>query len=325
MVDKEFEKLMVDILGENVFEQFKRENVADHLELQRTFENKKRTLHSSTDAKITFTLPCSLLDTFAEANPGQTVEERVASHTRYANNLTWKSDKLRIKTDIAKDLFTPSVQKVIDHVSDLLQHPEVENIDALILVGGLSECPFLHEDIKHKFPLKRLVIPNQAGLAVLIGAVINGHELEAVTERISRLTYGVGAIGQFSPGSHNPELMFIDESGNTMCRGLFSVHVQAGEAVPVGIAGESHQYVVVSKHQTKLGIPIYKTQDQHPKYIFEDGCEDIGQLVVDMYDTSKGLNRGVDVVFTFGGAEIEVKVSDMHTKKETNGYFNFLE
>ncbi|OWF52450.1 heat shock 70 kDa protein 12A-like [Mizuhopecten yessoensis] len=324
MVDTEFEKLLVNLLGHDVFEKFKRENVSDLLELQRSFETKKRCIHSSSDSKITFTLPCSLLDIFEEINPGKSVEDRVATSKDYANNLTWKSDKLRIKSDIAKTLFEPSVRKIIDHVKELLQKPEVADIDAIILVGGFAECPILHNELSTTFQNKRLVIPNQAGLAVLIGAVINGHELEAVTERISRLTYGVGASVPFVLGLHDPRLMVLGEDGMPLCANAFCTHVRVGNAVPVGLRGESQRYKVVSRDQKTLPVRLFTTKDTNPMYVLEEGVESIGELIVEMPDTTRGLDRGVDVVLTFGGAEIEVAAFDMHTQKETNAYFNFL-
>lgn len=324
MVDVEFENLLTDILGPDVFNKFKREQVSDLLELQRSFETKKRCIHSASDSKITFTLPCSLLDIFEEINQGTSVEEKVANNKVYANNLTWKNDKLRMKSEIAKKLFEPSLRKILDHVTDLLQKPDVADIDAIILVGGFSECPILQSEISKRFANKRLVIPNQAGLAVLTGAVINGHELEAVTERISRLTYGVDAISTFIPGLHDPRLMMIGEDGVVHCRGVFSIHVRAGETVPVGLSCQPQQYVVMEKDQKRLPVRLYTTEDPNPIYVIEEGATSIGELIVDMPDTTKGLNRGVDVVLTFGGAEIEVKALDMHTQKEFNAYFNFL-
>ncbi|XP_033742404.1 heat shock 70 kDa protein 12B-like [Pecten maximus] len=325
MVDTEFENLLANILGQDVFDKFKRQHVSDLLELQRSFETKKRCIHSASDSKITFTLPCSLLDIFEESNKGKSVEDHVAHDKDYANNLTWKNDKLRMKSEIARKLFEPSVRKIIDHVTDLLKKSEVEDIDAIILVGGFSECPILHDEISRRFSNKRLVIPNQAGLAVLIGAVINGHELEAVTERISRFTYGVGANVAFILGLHDPLLMFLDhDDGLPRCSNGFSVHVRAGETVPVGLSCEPRRYVVVAKDQKQLPVQLYTTKDPDPIYVFEEGVTSIGDLIVEMPDTTKGLNRGVDVVFTFGGAEIEVKAIDMHTQKENSAYFNFL-
>lgn len=323
MVDKAFEQLLVDILGDDVFGEFKKKFKADHLELQRNFEAKKRSISSSDQPKIMFTLPISLIETFEEIHPDVRLKDRISSNKKLANNLTWKLDKMRIQSTLAKDLFQKSVQKIIDHVVDLLRNPEVENINAILLVGGYSECPMLQNEIQKRFPQKRLVIPNEAGLAVLKGAVINGHELEAVTERISRLTYGVAANLPFVPGKHDEARKFSDD-GRYLCTGGFSTHVKIGESVPVGLTGHSERYWVMAANQTEMPIALYTTTNPDPLYIDEDGCLSIGDVIINTPDTKKGMQRGVDVEFTFGGAEIEVKAYDINTREEQDAYFNFL-
>ncbi|XP_069129609.1 heat shock 70 kDa protein 12A-like [Argopecten irradians] len=324
MVDKEFFNLLSEILGENVIQKFREYNQADTLELHRAFETKKRSISSTTDPKITFTLPVSLLDTFEQINPGQDVSAKIKSNSKFDKNLTWKMDRMRLSSNIAKDLFSKSVKKIVDHVIDLLHQPQVEQIQAILLVGGYSECPLLQEEIKKEFPSKRLIIPNEAGLAVLKGAVINGHELEAVTERISRLTYGVGSNMPFIQGTHDENRKFTDDDGKTLCSGCFSVHVRYGERVPVGLTGHSERYWVMDENQTELPIVFYTTKNPDPLYIDEEGCKMIGEVIVVMENTERGLNRGVDVEFTFGGAEIEVTAYDINTREEQNAYFNFL-
>ncbi|XP_021349317.1 heat shock 70 kDa protein 12A-like [Mizuhopecten yessoensis] len=301
MVDKEFEMLLSEILGADVFNDFKQKHVADYLELQRSFETKKRSISSATDAKITFTLPISLMDTFADIHPNKTVEESISSNKKYSNNLTWKMDRLRVKSELAQTMFRQSVQKIIDHVVELMKHPEVEQAQAILLVGGYSECLLLQTEISAKFPDKRLVIPHEAGLAVLKGAVINGHELDTITERISRFTYGTELIGD-----------------------IFSVHAQKGQSLPVWNSLETKHYYVVHAFQTVMRFNIYISPHPSPKYVTDEGCECIGSLVIEMPDTSKGLNRGADAQFTFGGAEIEVQVKDRDSAEERVAYLNFL-
>ncbi|XP_060065880.1 heat shock 70 kDa protein 12A-like [Ylistrum balloti] len=321
MVDTEFMKLLSEILGDQVVKKFKEENQADYLELQRTFEVKKRSISSTQGSKITFALPISLLDTFEQMNPNVDISQRLKS--KFDKDITWNLDKMRLDKNLAKKLYSKSVKTIIDHISDLLRKPEIEHIKAILLVGGYSECPLLQEEIEKKFPKKRLIIPKEAGLAVLQGAVINGHELDAITERISRLTYGVGTNMPFDSKIHDESRKFTDE-GKTLCNGCFCVHVKQGEQVPVGLIGSTERYWVMEKDQTKLPVLVYTSKNPNPTYIDEDDCENIGEFIVEMTNTDRGLHRGVDVEFTFGGAEIEVTAYDIHSREEHKAYFNFL-
>ncbi|XP_021349340.1 heat shock 70 kDa protein 12A-like isoform X2 [Mizuhopecten yessoensis] len=323
-VDKEFEMLLSEILGVDVFNKFKQKHVADYLELQRSFETKKRSISSSTDAKITFTLPISLMETFDEILPNKTVAEKISSNKKYANNLTWKMDRLRIKSELAQTMFRQSVQRIIDHVVELMKHPEVEQAQAILLVGGYSECPLLQTDISAKFPDKRLIIPHEAGLAVLKGAVINGHELDTITERISRFTYGTKCVTDFIHEIHPMEKRKIQGNGKAYCGDIFSVHATKGEAIAVWESLESIKYNVTSPSQTSTNVEIYISTNSSPEYVTDEGCECIGSLEIEMPDTSKGMDRGIDAQFTFGGAEIEVQVKDRESAEEQIAYLNFL-
>ncbi|XP_060065909.1 heat shock 70 kDa protein 12A-like [Ylistrum balloti] len=326
MVDKEFEAVLAEILHEDVFEAFKQKHEADYLELQRIFESKKRSISSaaSEETKITFTLPVSLLETFHDMNPDMSFEENAMSNKKYANNITWKVDKLRMKHFLAKGMFAGSIQKIKSHLAELQEQQEVSEIKSIILVGGFAECALLQDEISSTFPGKRLIIPHDSGLAVLKGAVINGHELDAITERISRYTYGIDTCYPWDPSKHPFEYMFLSETG-FYCRNVFSIHVKIGERINVGEGCETKSYNVMTADQTKVHFNIYVSLDKTPMYVTDEGCKCVGSLVVQMPDTRKGLNRGVDVELKFGGAEIEVKAWDRDTKEHKYAYFDFLQ
>ncbi|XP_060065878.1 heat shock 70 kDa protein 12A-like [Ylistrum balloti] len=324
MVDNDFETLLSEILGADVFEKFKQKHVGDYLELQRSFETKKRSISSTTDEKITFTLPITLIETFAEMHPNKTIEKSISSSKKYANNLTWKMDRLRIKSDLAQTIFKKSVEKIKNHVEKLLEHPEVAKAQAILLVGGYSECPLLQTGISTKFPNKRLVIPHEAGLAVLKGAVINGHELNTVTERISRYTYGTDTMRLFIPEKDPVEKLKEVDGESVYCVDVFSIHVKKGDVIPVWQSLEKYPYAVVYPDQTGILFGIYISHNPSPEYVTDEGCECIGSVEIEMPDISKGLERGADVQFTFGGAEIEIQVTDRDSNEERLAYLDFL-
>lgn len=50
------------------------------------------------------------------------------------------------------------------------------------MVGGFSESPFMQAAFLNAFSDKRVIVPEEAGLAVLKGAVMFGHEPCAILE-----------------------------------------------------------------------------------------------------------------------------------------------
>ena len=54
----------------------------------------------------------------------------------------------------------------------LFRHPSVKDVFSILLVGGFAESPMLQEDVKEAFSEIKVTVPQDAGLAVLKGAVV---------------------------------------------------------------------------------------------------------------------------------------------------------
>jgi hypothetical protein len=73
------------------------------------------------------------------------------------------------------------------------------NLKMIVLVGGFSGCKIIQENIKSFFPSHRVIVPEDAELAVLKGAVLFGHKPDYIVARIARYTYGVKTRRKFNP------------------------------------------------------------------------------------------------------------------------------
>ena len=54
----------------------------------------------------------------------------------------------------------------------LFRHPSVKDVSSILLVGGFAESPMLQEAVKEAFSEIKVTVPQDAGLAVLKGAVL---------------------------------------------------------------------------------------------------------------------------------------------------------
>lgn len=81
---------------------------------------------------------------------------------------------IRIKADVVKEFFNVSVKSVLDHVATVLKDLQ-SNCATILMVGAFSESVMLHENVQLTFPNMTFIIPGEAGVAVLKGAVIFGH------------------------------------------------------------------------------------------------------------------------------------------------------
>jgi len=85
---------------------------------------------------------------------------------------------------IQKILFDPLLQKLKDHLRDLLLKPELRGMNYVFLVGGFAESKILFQSIQeilsgndnNSIDNPTLIIPAKPRIAVLLGAVRFGYQ-----------------------------------------------------------------------------------------------------------------------------------------------------
>lgn len=80
-------------------------------------------------------------------------------------------------------------------MQELLRHSSVKDVSSIIRVGGFAESPMLQAAITNAFKDKKkkdFIVPRDAGLAVLKGAVLFGHQPKTISARVCKYTYGIG-------------------------------------------------------------------------------------------------------------------------------------
>lgn len=181
-INEAFERMMIEIVGSKVFEEFKNYYEYDYIELCREFEMKKRKITTNNSNKICIKIPIKLAELFGEET-GK-LEREAIDQTPYANKMTWRAGRLRMKADLIEELFTEQVNMLVKHLKKLMTEDNLSDISTLLMVGEFSESPVMHDAIIRAFPDKRVIQPVEAGIAVLYGAVLFGHESGAVPESI---------------------------------------------------------------------------------------------------------------------------------------------
>lgn len=187
-------------------------------------------------------------------------------------------------------------------------------MSSILLVGGFAESPMLQVAIKKAFIDKKVIVPQDAGLAVLKGAVLYGHEPKTISLRVCKYTYGIKALVIFDSSIH-PESKKIVENGVELCDHVFDIHVRVGQTVKVGEPQLTQNYTVIAPDQKIMSFPIHTSNKEEPTYKTDEGCKHLGKLTIDMPDISKGMHRGVNVHMVFSGTEIAVTAVDRDNLK----------
>lgn len=308
-VDASFISLLADIVGNDVMKAFGSDHKYDFLEFLREFEVKKRTITPDLTEKVTFKVPINLLATFSNIRPGSDIKTAIISKPKYKNKLTWTGDKLRMDAELTKALFDESCKKIVDHLKQLFRHSSIKDVSSILLVGGFAESPMLQVAVREAFKNKKVIVPQDAGLAVLKGAVLYGHEPQTISARVCKYTYGVKMLTEFKSDIH-PVSKKVLRNKVEYCDDIFSIHVRVGQLVKVGEPQVNQNYIVTEPDQEALIFSVYTSDKKEPTYTTEEGCTLLGQISLDMYDTSNGLDRGAQVHMTFSGTEIVVTAED---------------
>ena len=239
------------------------------------------------------------------------------------DNVSFAGDKLRLQPDQIKAFFNETCNKITTHLKEILQQSNVQGTETILMVGGFSESRMLQAAVKEAFPAMRFLIPADAGLAVLKGAVIFGHNPTAIASRVSRFTYGIRVNKTFDSRKHQQSKKVIID-GEERVTDIFDKHVEVGEEVQVGKTSEEKSYIPSSRSQTSVTVRIYTSDKPKPYYVDERGCEKLGDIFVDMSDIHSYRDRSFLVKMIYGNTELGVEAKVEKTGEVVNASFDFL-
>lgn len=319
-VDENFLQMIVKVVGNTVMQKFKCESKSDELDLLREFEIKKRSIRPESSGKIAFRIPLSLAEAFEEEY--QEDLKKSIKQTSLADSMNWVGDKLKVNTDMIKQLFSAVSDSVIKHLRDILNNPVCRDVDTILMVGGFSECSMIQEALKSSFPEKNIIIPEDAGLAIVKGAVLFGHNPATIVSRKAKYTYGIKTTRDFIEGDPRDKKFKVD--GHTKCNDVFDKHVEIGQTVKVGEALNPQTYYPLHQNVKEVLVPVYTSTDDNPSYTTETTCNYLGKIVVPLQGPSVKDNAIV-VQMTFGGTELEVEAVEKATNKRLTAKFDFLD
>lgn len=316
-VDEEFYQLLIRIVGAPVFTKFCEKHKSDHLDLQREFETKKRTISQASKRKITITVPPSLADLYMDEEK-ESVQTAIDGSS-YRGKITWKDNKMRMDADIFKNLFLNCTEKIIAHIKDLLKNPSVKGTKIFLMVGGFSESEMMQGALKEAFPDVKVVIPEDAGLTVVKGAVVFGLR-PGIDPRVSKYTYGINISPPFDPAIH-PEDHRVSVGGIDRCRDVFKKYIREGETVYANDPRKG-KHITLKPFQKEMLLKIFASPRENPMFVDEKDCDYLGNLVVKLPESKDKIR--VHVSMMFGDTELTVEAEEDTNHTKFKAFFDFL-
>lgn len=305
--------MLIDIVEEDVYSAFMKTHAADHFDMGREFEVKKRTVKS--DMRQTYIkLPSSLTETYT-ALKSKTFKEAIES-SMYVGRVSQAADKLKIDPDLFKGLFRDPLEHLVEHVREILNQPVAEGTNTFLLVGGFSESLIVQETMKTKFPNYKMIVPQDPGLATLKGAVLFGHNPKLISVRVSRLTYGIAISRIFSSG--DPEELRHESNNTVLCRDVFHKFVEKGQPIN---EGDEHSMPFTAKGVNNR-VRVYTSGSKNPKYV-RDECKLLGEMMINLNQENIAGNS-INVSIAFGGTELVLEAREKNTGEVFRTRFDFL-
>lgn len=169
----------------------------------------------------------------------------------------------------------------------------------------------------------KILVPLDATIAVVQGAVMFGQKPRVIDSRIMSTTYGFHIYRPFNPRFHPIEKKYDVEDGS-WCKDCFEVLVKENETVKIGEMKRFSNYKPLKRSQTSVEFNFFTSTDPNANYITDNAVGlSIGKVVVKSPDILKP-DRSLDVCVYFGGTEIKVTAIDLTSRNTSTVYLDFL-
>ena len=311
-VDDAFVTFMEDICGRELIHKIKVEHHDDYIALfTRDFEVKKCTKLKLTVDKVNFAIPYSLQQLFRKNKT--TLNDAIKKSKYAANEVTYntKNHRMLIPADVWKELFRPTVECIVEHVRKMFQERKFGSLDVILMIGGFSNSDEMQIAMRKEFYDydKKIIIPTDAELAVLKGAVLFGHQLQNKSVRVAMFTYGMQDCPRFIHGWH-PENKKIVINNTERCKDVFLKCVEKGQELPDRYEIRCVIPVEITENG-KFTCRLYKTTNTNPKFVDEPGVTLLGTLDIHIA-LRKGEVVEIELTLIFGETSLRFRA---HNRK----------
>jgi len=308
-VDENFIKWLSKFFGEVTIKQFKENSMDDFIDLLREFEMKKRNVCSDSQDPIVFKLSLSLLESHKESGD-ENIAGRIA-RMNLSEDIKIKKDKLHVSVAIVRSWFKEPIDNTVSHIVSILSEPAMKDVGTVLLVGGFGGCQLAQEEIRNAVGSRTVLIPAEAGLAVLKGAVQFGHQPRLVTSRCMTYTYGFAVSRSFNCSKHPKEKMTVNSYGYKIIDKCFKRVITKGMSVEVGKEIKMKNFICPRKISSILDI--FASTEQKPEYTTDPSCRRVGTLDLGYAPGETVEENSINIYFTFGDTELKASVEILKT------------
>ena len=319
------------------FCRFRTEYPQKWFNLLATFErNKKRASPENKDF-IDVKLPFNMNNDFKKIT-GKELSD-VIKEKGPAHDVEWGScGSIRLKWEAVEEMFERIASNVVTKIQNVKNTEACRKVKTMLMVGGFSDSAYIQHEIKEAFERRlTIMVPLEAQMAIIKGAVLFGHKPNIIHARYTKFTYGVAVETAFKEGYHRQETAkYID--GRKKSRDVFSTVVEQGVEIMAGTCIE-RDYYPSSHSQDSVQFNFYTLSQlpTEPQYVFDKGVKKLGSGIsvqvprnsFDDYHLYHFLGyhsdeRKINLKFYFGETEIHVEAFNKTTGDKAETKLEFL-
>lgn len=317
-IDRQFLQMFESIIGKEAFNAYKTNYPSDYFNICKSLELGKRNF-SSLSTRFVIDIPLSL-DNECKLVRNSGLND-LLKMSEFQKFVKYDDNKLYLSLPLVEDLFQIFCSHIVNHIKNIFNTNEKyeTKMETIIMVGGFSESPYLQETMMSAFPDYEIMIPHDAWLSVLKGAVLYGHYPKAISSRIAKCSYGVDALVSFDPNVHSPERCKT-VNGAKYCNGFFSKHVTIQDELKADAKLDQKTYRPVNLSDKTTQFDIYTSTKEDPKYIDEADCKRVASITVKC-PTNTGR---IKLCFTSVETELKVDIFDEETGNNIDGNLDYF-
>ena len=316
-VNNRFTKFMGDILGHAFIEQFQRECPEHWFVFINRFERAKKMAEDDGNSRIKLEIPWEMKSKFEEFQKGSDGPKNIEKVlNQKEKGIRFSSGSIVLSNNVVKALFQDTVQAIVTKVREVLDTNPDLVFDYIFMVGGFSESSFLQRAIKQEFEKQnggcKVIIPDEAQMAIIRGAVLNGHYQDQITSRIAKKTYGTDICVKYDALKHDVSKTFTDTDGSLRCE-VFHPLVEIGESIPIGLVKEEEFSLAIGQSAVEFDLySVERTPILPVEYL--DNQDDqtlMGTIRLETPCSQENkTDRKVVLRIAFGSTELHVEAID---------------
>lgn len=166
------------------------------------------------------------------------------------------------------------------------------------------------------------MFPDEAGLAVLKGAVFFGHCKDLVSRRVAKYTYGFQIEPKFDKSKYSLDRKIV-VNGEERCRGVFLKIIDKGDLIHPGMK-RSQILTRLMLGENVLESGVFMSNQRNATYVDDPGCVKLGTVAIPLTKNERQINTEIEVSITFGETYIKVTACNIKTQQEHESIFDFL-